>query len=251
MLARGGSEEADFTLAFGEVQANVNQAGFGVADALVDVSTCVTDEECVGAGDSLALEYGAYVPILDAQISALEDMDVPEDFPGPPCCVSVWLTSYLRPAIIALLAAAVLVLAADDARSQVLLLTLDTPNPQAGVLFGDSLAMGDGDGRADLLVGAPFEDVGANVQQGRAYLFALDSDGDEVPTTGGQPTTATSPTPSGATPTLGASPTLTDDEAGDGDGAPVGAIAGGVLGGVLLLAVGGGAGYWCLRIRKT
>jgi len=38
---------------------------------------------------------------------------------------------------------------------------------------------------------------------------------------------------------------------GDGDGAPVGAIVGGVVGGMLLLAVGGGVGFWFLRIRKT
>jgi len=82
----------------------------------------------------------------------------------------------LRPAISVLLALGVLCLlsAADHARSQVLLQTLDTPNPQSGAQFGESLAMGDadGDGRADLLVGAPFEDVGANAQQGRAYLFS-------------------------------------------------------------------------------
>ena len=53
---------------------------------------------------------------------------------------------------------------------------------------------------------------------------------------------ADAPTPA---PTLapGATP-------GDGDGAPVGAIVGGVVGGVLLLAVGGGVGYWYLRMRK-
>ncbi len=77
-----GNDEVDFSLAFGEVQANVNQAGFGVANALADVSSCTTDEECVDAGDSLAREYRAYVPVLDAQISALEGMDVPEDCQG-------------------------------------------------------------------------------------------------------------------------------------------------------------------------
>ena len=55
-----------------------------------------------------------------------------------------------------------------------LLRTLDSPNPQADAFFGDSLAMGDtdSDGRADLLVGVLFEDVGGNLDQGRAYLFS-------------------------------------------------------------------------------
>ncbi len=77
-----GNDETDFLLAFGEVQANVNQAGFGLADALVDVGACVTDEECADTEGSVAREYRAYIPILDAQISALKGMDVPEDFQG-------------------------------------------------------------------------------------------------------------------------------------------------------------------------
>ena len=59
-----------------------------------------------------------------------------------------------------------------------LLRTLNPPNPQPPnppnrLLFGESLAAGDagGDGRADILVGAPREDVGGNPDQGRAYLF--------------------------------------------------------------------------------
>ena len=77
-----GNDETDFLLAFGEVQANVNQAGFGLADAFLDLDACVTDDECVDAGGSLAREYRAYVSILDTQISALNGMDVPEDFQG-------------------------------------------------------------------------------------------------------------------------------------------------------------------------
>ena len=55
-----------------------------------------------------------------------------------------------------------------------LLFTLDTPNPQAGVTFGRSLAMGDvnGDGKGDIVVGAPFAQVGDNYNQGRAYIFS-------------------------------------------------------------------------------
>jgi hypothetical protein len=55
-----------------------------------------------------------------------------------------------------------------------LLLTLDTPNPQTGVWFGYSLALGDlnGDGKGDIAVGAHREDVGDNKDQGRAYVFS-------------------------------------------------------------------------------
>jgi hypothetical protein len=55
-----------------------------------------------------------------------------------------------------------------------LLFTLDTPNPQAYANFGRSVAMGkvNGDGRADIAVGAYGEDVGRNAGQGRAYVFS-------------------------------------------------------------------------------
>ena len=49
------------------------------------------------------------------------------------------------------------------------------PNPQAGAEFGSSMAfVGDinGDGVPDLLVGAPKQDVGANLEQGQAYLLS-------------------------------------------------------------------------------
>ena len=54
-----------------------------------------------------------------------------------------------------------------------LLHTLDTPNPQEEDRFGSSLAVGDvsGDGKANVVVGAPGENVGANAYQGRAYVF--------------------------------------------------------------------------------
>ncbi|MCJ7510674.1 MAG: S8 family serine peptidase [Dehalococcoidia bacterium] len=55
-----------------------------------------------------------------------------------------------------------------------LLLTLDIPNPQANARFGNSVAMGDvdGNGKADIAVGADGEDVSCNVDQGRAYVFS-------------------------------------------------------------------------------
>ena len=55
-----------------------------------------------------------------------------------------------------------------------LLFTLYPPNPQMGAWFGSSVAVGDvnGNGRGDIVVGAPNEDVGANEYQGRAYVFS-------------------------------------------------------------------------------
>jgi hypothetical protein len=54
------------------------------------------------------------------------------------------------------------------------LVTLDDPTPQAQAAFGSAVSgLGDvnGDGVADLLIGAPFQDVGANATQGQAFLF--------------------------------------------------------------------------------
>jgi hypothetical protein len=55
-----------------------------------------------------------------------------------------------------------------------LLSTLDTPNPQEDARFGESVAMGEmnGDGKADVAVGVPAEDVGGWMDQGRAYAFS-------------------------------------------------------------------------------
>ena len=58
--------------------------------------------------------------------------------------------------------------------SATLLYTLDTPNPQMLGEFGYALSLSDvdGDGKADIVVGVPFEDVNGNLRQGRAYLFS-------------------------------------------------------------------------------
>ena len=55
-----------------------------------------------------------------------------------------------------------------------LLFTLDTPNPQGLGYFGVNPAVGDvnGDGKADIVVGAPGENAGGNDHQGRAYVFS-------------------------------------------------------------------------------
>jgi hypothetical protein len=59
-------------------------------------------------------------------------------------------------------------------KTGLLLVTLNNPGPQAGGRFGQSVAgPGDmnGDRVPDLLVGAFFQDVGANLNQGQAFLF--------------------------------------------------------------------------------
>ena len=52
---------------------------------------------------------------------------------------------------------------------------LDNPNPQAGARFAEAVAgIGDvnADGVTDLLVGAPFQTLVGNLNQGRAFVFS-------------------------------------------------------------------------------
>ncbi|MBP1152832.1 integrin alpha [Methylocaldum sp. RMAD-M] len=55
-----------------------------------------------------------------------------------------------------------------------LLYTLDDPTGQADAHFGYALGSGDvdGDGRSDLLVGAPYQDVNGNADQGQVFVFS-------------------------------------------------------------------------------
>jgi len=56
-----------------------------------------------------------------------------------------------------------------------LLYTLDDPQPMAGEVFGWQVAAGSDlnkDGVPDILVGAPYKDVGANLAQGAAFAFS-------------------------------------------------------------------------------
>ena len=66
-----------------------------------------------------------------------------------------------------------LLLTGEPGSSQGLLRRLDTANPQPGGRFGEEVATGDvnGDGRADIAVGAVQEDVGAVPDAGRVYVF--------------------------------------------------------------------------------
>ena len=59
-------------------------------------------------------------------------------------------------------------------QSHLLMMTLEHPTGKAGAGFGSSLAVGDVDGNPgyEIVVGARSEDVGANLSQGRAYIFS-------------------------------------------------------------------------------
>lgn len=54
-----------------------------------------------------------------------------------------------------------------------LIKTLNNPDPQSNAYFGRSIASSDidGDGIPDIITGAPFQDVGGNIDQGKVYLF--------------------------------------------------------------------------------
>ncbi|MEO0971858.1 MAG: integrin alpha [Pseudomonadota bacterium] len=73
------------------------------------------------------------------------------------------------------LALAVIIAATPAVAVEFLPTTLDNPDPQPNAGFGHAMAgVGDidGDGTADFLVGARFQDVDGNTDQGRVYLYS-------------------------------------------------------------------------------
>jgi hypothetical protein len=60
-----------------------------------------------------------------------------------------------------------------DGNTGVCIRTLTTPNPQSHAHFGYSVSSGDvdGNGKDDVIVGAPYETVGTIIKQGHAYVF--------------------------------------------------------------------------------
>ncbi len=64
---------------------------------------------------------------------------------------------------------------AFSGRTRKLLYVLDDPSPQAGAVFGWRIAVGgdyDGDGTPEVLIGAPYQDVGKNRSVGEAFIFS-------------------------------------------------------------------------------
>jgi hypothetical protein len=69
-----------YQLAFIEVQEAVGEAGFGVAEGLLEFEACVTDEECGDAILLVADEYVPYVAILDDQIRVMNEINPPPTY---------------------------------------------------------------------------------------------------------------------------------------------------------------------------
>ncbi len=80
---------------------------------------------------------------------------------------------HMRLLVLGLVALATLILITSSG-AQTLIRTLETPNPQPDGHFGGKVAIADinGDGKADVAVGAALEDVGGLVDAGRVYVFS-------------------------------------------------------------------------------
>ncbi len=84
------------------------------------------------------------------------------------------LFRFLRPGLTAVIAAAALLATASGAASLSSPSVFAPPLPQAGAAFGSVVAVGDidGDGFADVVAGAPWEDNGSKTDEGVARVFS-------------------------------------------------------------------------------
>jgi hypothetical protein len=75
----GGQEDSEdeWVEEFAAVQDAVNQAGFGIAQPMVDAQSCTTQEACLEAGDTLAAGFKTYNPTLQEQIDVLQGLTPP------------------------------------------------------------------------------------------------------------------------------------------------------------------------------
>ncbi len=78
----GGSEgeEDEYALRLGDVIDTVNQAGFGIAQPILDVQSCTGEQACLDGGDTLAAEFKTYNRILREQVDILNSVDAPYQY---------------------------------------------------------------------------------------------------------------------------------------------------------------------------
>ena len=82
-------DDSQYYLAMGEVVAAVNHAGLGVADGFAALSSCVTANQCAAATDMIVRELRLYIPVLEAQIQKLEELE-------PPAAAQGFQSAYLE-----------------------------------------------------------------------------------------------------------------------------------------------------------